>query len=272
MRARSRRLLVTTLWLSVSVAMTVLGQQKSGSITFNDNAPPPTEQQRAEAKRLLGVAEAARTRLEKLGNAQRASVVLEAALNKRTNSFIAGAASLAKISMWRGAAQSLGTSTPTTVTVNDQVLQGYTKLALDAADGVNTASPSSAGESVQTLKALVATTKELLFRAYDAAVIEHGSTNLYLRVYPNFQIIEGRQPFVECDAINAFARDVKCLPARSQGVQTNPSWLAATTVNLAEFCVTDKIEPFSRDEYGKKETFVRKGSPIAAKLGPQCQK
>ncbi|MGA7791890.1 MAG: hypothetical protein WCA19_02550 [Candidatus Acidiferrales bacterium] len=247
------------------------GAQTSGSITFKDNAPPATEQQRNDAKDYYAKAQQARDRMQLLGKALRATAELQGAITKSHGSAVATDTLRKQVGAWKALAAELGSITADKLTINDKSLASYPKATLDTGFVIANAGTGGAGAdsiNLTTLKQLAAKTEDFLFQAYDLTAVDHGFSNIVLRTYPYFDLVG--QPSVECDTLNTFSRDIKCLPVHSKGIQTGTTWMGSKNVNLAEFCHTDKLESFGRDQYGKVEMYVRKQSPIKSQLGNAC--
>jgi hypothetical protein len=248
-----------------------LGAQQRGSATFNDNAPPVTDQQRKDAVAANDKAVKLRDALSSLGRALRATKELQRAFAAKNDKVALDAIGKNKLDTWIKLAKNVGKTSNDTVTLDEPSLAAYPKAALDAAIAISNApaSASSAPNIFAADQTLARSTVELLARAYDVNLYEHGTVNRTLRVFPYAAVIT-QQPFIECDVMNVFSRDLKCLPPRSQGVLTNKDWLLTPTVNLVEFCHTEEIEPFGRADYGKRQMYVRKHSTFADKLGAAC--
>ena len=247
------------------------GGQNSGSITFKDNAPPATEQQRKDAQEYFAKAQQARDRMELIGKALRATAQLQVAIAKSGGSVAATDALRKRIENWKDVANQLGTVAGGTLTVDDKKLATYPKTTLDDGFAVNNAGAPISGVpaiNVSNLRQLATNTEEFLFQAYDLTIVDHGRSNRVLRTYPYFDLVG--QPSIECETLNTFGRDIKCFPIHSKGIQKSVTWMANKQIDLAEFCHTDALEPFSRDEYGKVEIYIRKQSLIRSQLGKQC--
>ena len=260
--------LVTSL---ISLASLNAKAQTSGSITFKDNAPPATEQQRNDAKDYYAKAQQARDRMQLLGKALRATAELQGAITKSHGSAALTDILRKRVDAWKTLATQLGSVTGGTLTINDKSLTGYPKTTLDAGFAIANAGRGGSGAdsiNLSALKQLATKTEDFLFQAYDLTTIDHGLANKVLRTYPYFDLVG--QPSVECDTLNTFSRDIKCLPVHSKGIQTSTTWMASKNVNLTDFCHTDKLESFGRDQYGKVQMYVRKQSPIKSQLGNEC--
>lgn len=247
------------------------GAQNSGTITFKDNAPPATEQQRKDAQEYFAKAQQARDRMQLIGKALRATTQIQVAIGKSGGSAAGTAALRNRIDDWKGVASQLGTIDAGTLTLDDKQLATYPKTALDLAFEVTNASAPLSGTSTMNLssvKRLAAKTEDFLFQAYDLTTIDHGRSNRVLRTYPYFDLVG--QPSVECDTVNTFGRDIKCFPVHSKGIQKSVAWMASKQIDLADFCHTDALESFSREEYGKVEMYIRKQSPISSQLEKRC--
>jgi len=247
--------------------------QKPGSATSIDNGPPLTEAQQKAATQAGAKGATLQARLRLLGKAQRATIELDQTLVQHSGKIESSPSIDSKLHAWQSLANAIVTVSGEDITVDDGKLALYPKAAVDVAVAVTDAAPVSAGSSAMSLAAShksALTVKDLLFRAYDANIFEHGKVNLTLRTFP-YRAVITEQPFIECDAMNLYARDLKCLPVRSQGIVTNKDWFAAPRVNLADFCRTDQLEPFGRADYGHKEVYIRKTSSYATKLGAECR-
>jgi hypothetical protein len=240
-------------------------------VTFKDNAPPATEQQRKDAQNYFATAQQARDRMQSIGKALRATAQLQVSIARSGGNTAATAILKKRLDAWMALATKLGAVAGGSLTIDDTSLAAYPKATLDAGFAIANAGKAIPGTTVinlSSLKQLASKTEDFLFQAYDFTTVDHGFANRVLRTYPYFDLVG--QPSVECATLNAFARDIKCLPVKSKGIQTDPTWMASKQIDLAEFCHTDKLESFGRDQYGTVEMFVRKQSLIRAQLGKDC--
>ena len=240
--------LPTLLLSAAMLCPSMVAGQKRGTITFTENGPPLTEEQQKAATEAGAKGTALQTRLRLLGKALRATADLDQTLVHHSGKIESGPSTRSKLHAWQSLASAIVAVSGEGIAVDDSKLALYPKAAVDAAVAVSNAAPVSAGSSTMSLGSshkLALTVKDLLIRAYDANIFEHGKVNLTLRVFP-YRAVVTEQPFIECDAMNIYARELKCLPVGSKGAITDKNWLAATSVNLADFCHTDQLEPFGR--------------------------
>jgi hypothetical protein len=235
-----------------------------------NSALPAVQQEKQDAQNFAAKAQRARENMDVIGKALQATVELERAIDRRGTNVGAGSGLGRTLVRWKSLAGTIAGESRTGA-VNGRSLAGYTKMTHETAAAVASA-PSFERDSpaidLGPTQHSAQLAMESLFGAYDKAVVEQASANHILRTYPYSELAEQRP--VDCDVVNRFSRDLKCLAPSSRGIQTNQAWLAATSINLSEFCRTKELEPFSREQYGAKQVFVRKPSPIAAQLGSGC--
>lgn len=236
-----------------------------GSITFSDQAPPPTEEDKKRGEQLAFDAKKDFERAYSLGKALRAVDSLKGELSLWNRSRQIDNELATSIGLRMGALnvwlklfdRRFDKGTKMEWGVDDQdfvftMAEDFRESSIQMLTELQQHEPSKEGSVIDFTVFLnnLTQVRGWLVRGFDYSVLSHGLKNLRLSKYPYAGLVA--QPFMDCNLINTYSKDFRCLPPDSTDQM----------IDKTQFCRTYSFENFSQTEQGNRNTWVRKDSTI----------
>jgi hypothetical protein len=225
---------MTTLFIFSQLAIS------GGVIEFHDYAPPPTAEQKAQAKLWEERVKTIAVLLDKLAPTIKATFVLRNILSNMQSISSEALDNLSQQrSNWNALSKSLIYDHPfnnkrvidsekareyIVTTLN---LEKIIKKAKHVDDDTQSSLQKEFSKDVETFLKIQA-------EAFDSLIAERGILNMRIGTYP-YNSVES-QPPLSCELVNNYSKSFKCIPKDiSQGKIENSSWLFGSVIDMGGF-------------------------------------
>ncbi|MBY8825536.1 hypothetical protein [Sphingomonas colocasiae] len=230
-------------------------QPQSGVIEFSDKAPPPSEQDKQEAKTFGDRAAVLAEQIQRMTAAILVTDQILSALAGNLES--TDRAGPIEWTMWRSAGNAvlIFSGDQPSWTFKADAVADYIGASLTL---VATISQTPSSFRTHELGVAVAGMKDSLSLAFDELVAEHGLLNAQLRNYP-FSVLTSQAP-LNCSTINRYSRDFRCMSKSEIDMPKTGHWLFNRDYVRADWCLAPRVQNFNKDLGPDTVTLVRKAS------------